>query len=161
MPAAAPSFDTAALVEKAILLSAAAHRGQRDKAGAPYILHPLRMMMRMETPEAQMAAMLHDVVEDAGWTLEALRQAGFPEVVVAAVDHLTRRAEEPYEAFVVRAAQHPLARQIKKADLEDNMDLRRLRTLTDDDHARIARYLRAWQVLDAKDTAVARKKGSD
>ncbi len=140
-------LDEAGWLERAVLLAVEAHRGQRDKAGAPYILHPLRMMLRMETPHEMMAAVLHDVVEDSGWTLDGLRREGFPEAVLEAVECLTRRRDESYEAFIERTAQHPLARRVKRADLEDNMDLRRLGPLTERDQDRLARYQQAWQRL--------------
>ena len=68
-------------LEDAVAIAAQAHRGQKDKAGAPYLLHPLRMMLRMRSETAMMAAVLHDVVEDTDWTLEGLRERGFPEEV--------------------------------------------------------------------------------
>src|SRR3712207_6978878 len=71
-----------ATIEDAICVAAQAHRGQQDKAGAPYLLHPLRMMLRMDSETAMMAAALHDVVEDTDWTLKRLREAGFAEEVV-------------------------------------------------------------------------------
>src|SRR5690349_12469488 len=91
-------------LEEAIRIAVEAHRGQKDRAGAPYILHPLRMMLRVQTDAERMAAVLHDVVEDTDWTLDALREHGFPDEVVTAVDHLTRREGESYEEFVTRAA---------------------------------------------------------
>lgn len=136
-----------ATLERAIQIAVAAHAGQVDKAGAPYILHPLRMMMRGRTPEEQTVAVLHDVVEDSDWTLDRLRAEGFSEAVVTAIDHLTRRDDETYDAFVARAAKHPLARWVKLLDLEDNMDVRRLDTLTEKDQARLSRYLRARKAL--------------
>ena len=134
-------------LEEAIEIAAQAHRGQRDRAGAPYILHPLRMMFAVQTDAERMAAVLHDVVEDTDWTLDALRERGFPEQVVAAVDHLTRREGESYEAFVRRAAQDPVARRVKVADLEDNMDVRRIGTVSADDVERLTKYHRAWRLL--------------
>jgi (p)ppGpp synthase/HD superfamily hydrolase len=134
-------------LEEAIGIATEAHRGQRDRAGAPYILHPLRMMFAVQTDAERMAAVLHDVVEDTEWTLEALRERGFPEQVVTAVDHLTRREGESYEAFVLRAAEHPVARRVKVADLEDNMDVRRLGTVSADDAERLTKYHRAWRLL--------------
>lgn len=134
-------------IEDAIALAVQAHRGQKDRAGAPYILHPLRMMFRVETDAEKMAAVLHDVVEDTDWTLDGLRAEGFPEDVVAAVDHLTRREDESYEEFVRRAAAHPVARRVKIADLEDNMDVRRTGTVTEKDVERLTRYVRAWRSL--------------
>ncbi len=135
------------LVERAVAVALEAHRGQLDKAGAPYLLHPLRMMLRMDTPETMMAAVLHDVVEDADWTFDGLRAEGFPEDVVLAIEHLTRRKGETYEAFIERAAKHPLARRVKLADLEDNMDVRRLDALTKANVDRLARYLKARRRL--------------
>lgn len=139
--------DEAAMLEKAILLAVEAHSGQRDKAGDPYILHPLRMMLTLDTPSEKIAAVLHDVVEDTEWTLEGLRREGFSEEVIDAVACLTKQGDESYEAFVERAAQHPIARRVKLADVEDNMDVRRLDTLTNKDQDRLARYLRAWRRL--------------
>ena len=134
-------------LEQAIVIAVEAHRGQKDRSGAPYILHPLRMMFRVQTEAERMAAVLHDVVEDTAWTLEALREHGFPDEVVDAVDHLTRREGESYEDFVTRAAAHPVARRVKVADLEDNMDVRRTGTLGERDVERLTRYLRAWRRL--------------
>jgi len=140
-------------IEEAIRIAVEAHRGQKDKAGAPYILHPLRMMFRMRTDAERMAAVLHDVVEDTPWTLDALRARGFPDEVVDAVDHLTRRDGESYDEFAGRAGRHPVARRVKIADLEDNMDLRRIGEVSEKDIERINRYLRAWRLLtdDAQD----------
>src|SRR5262245_42600014 len=120
-----------ATLERTILIAAQAHQGQRDKGGAPYILHPLRMMMRMESEAAMIAAALHDVVEDSGWTLEQLRGEGFSKEVLLAVDCLTRRDGESYDEFVARAQANPIARQVKIADLEDNMNVKRLGKMTD------------------------------
>lgn len=142
-----------ATVEDAVSIAARAHRGQTDKAGAPYLLHPLRMMLRMETEAAMMAAVLHDVVEDTGWTLERLRGEGFPDEVVEAVDCLTRREGESYEEFVERARANPIARRVKIADLEDNMNVRRFGRLGAKDLERLEKYHRAWCVLtNADDT---------
>src|ERR1700761_6869948 len=106
-------------LERAIALAATVHAGQRDKAGAPYILHPLRMMLKMKTVETQMAAVLHDVVEDCGVTPALLAHEGFPVSVIEAVGALTKKvingSEEPYEEFIRRAAQNPIARLVKLA----------------------------------------------
>jgi len=136
-------------IEEAIRIAVDAHRGQRDRGGAPYILHPLRVMLRVHTDAERMAAVLHDVVEDSAWTLDDLRARGFADEVVAAVDALSRREGEDYGAFVERAAAHPVARRVKLADLEDNLDLRRTGTVEPDDAERLNRYLRAWRRLAA------------
>ena len=134
-------------LEDAIALAVEAHRGQRDKAGQTYVLHPLRLMLRLDTEPERMTAVLHDVVEDTPYTLERLRGLGYPEDVLSALDCLTRREGETYEAFIERVLPHPLARRVKLADLEDNMDVRRLPAVTARDAERLARYRAAWARL--------------
>ena len=136
-----------ATLGKAIAIAAQAHQEQRDKAGAPYILHPLRMMLRMSSETEMMAAILHDVVEDTAWTLEQLRQAGFAEEVVQAVECLTHRDHETYEEFITRVRTNPIATKVKLADLEDNMDMRRLSVVTAQDVQRLHTYHHAWMAL--------------
>ena len=136
-----------AIIEDAVSIAAQAHRGQKDKAGAPYLLHPLRMMLRMDTEAAMMAAVLHDVVEDTDWTLERLREVGFSEEVLEALDCLTHREGESYQQFVERVRTNPIARQVKIADLEDNMNVRRINRLGPRDLERLEKYHRAWRAL--------------
>jgi (p)ppGpp synthase/HD superfamily hydrolase len=137
-------------LERAIAIASQAHEGQVDKAGAPYILHPLRMMLSVDTPEARMAAVLHDVVEDTQVSLEELRAEGFSEAVIEAVEALTRRPEEEndYDAFIRRVAPNPLARTVKLADLRDNCDISRIAQPTEKDWRRIEKYKRAIQYLE-------------
>lgn len=139
-------------VEQAIAIAVKAHAGQTDKAGQPYILHPLRVMLRVQTPEERIAAVLHDVVEDCGVTLGELREAGFPASAVEAVEVLThapKLSEEEYFEVIRRAAAHPIARRVKRADLEDNLDIRRITVLTERDLARLNKYKRAVRLLDS------------
>ena len=134
---------TMATLERAIEIAARAHAGQVDKAGAPYVFHPLRMMMAVSSPEARMAAVLHDEVEDTPVTLEDLRAEGFPGVVIEAVEALTKRAGEHYETCIRRVAMNPIAREVKLADLRDNSDLSRIAVPTEKDRERIEKYRRA------------------
>ena len=132
-------------LEDAIIYATNAHRGQRDKAGQPYITHPLRVMNNLgldASLDEQMAALLHDVVEDCGVTLDDLRAAGFPPVVIKAVDHLTKNeeGERDYQKAIERAALNPIARRVKIADLTDNMNLARIAAPTEKDHERAAKY---------------------
>lgn len=131
---------TAELVSQAVTIAALAHQYQVDKANAPYILHPLRLMLRAKTPLEQVVAVLHDVVEDSDWTLEKLAAAGFPQEVIIALDCLTRRPDETYEAFIDRVLTNPLATRVKRYDLEDNMTLTRIASLTEKDLTRLERY---------------------
>jgi (p)ppGpp synthase/HD superfamily hydrolase len=132
---------------KAIRIAAEVHDGQQDRFGAPYILHPLRVMMRMTSEEERIAAVLHDVIEDSDWTLHNLCKEGFSEVILQAVDCLTRRQGEPYFEYIERLKPNPLARAVKIADLEDNMDMKRIDTVTNKELDRLARYHQAWLIL--------------
>ena len=136
-------------IERAVVIAAEAHAGQVDKAGAAYLLHPLRLMLQVETEDERIVAVLHDVVEDSDWTLEALRAEGFSEPVLAAIDSVTRRGGETYDAFVQRAGRDPIGRPVKLADLRDNCDLGRIPSPTDKDRSRVAKYERAIATLEA------------
>jgi (p)ppGpp synthase/HD superfamily hydrolase len=138
-------------LEDAILLAAQAHRGQRDKAGRPYILHPLRVMLALEGEDERIVGVLHDLVEDTGHTLDELLAAGYSEAVLAALDCLTRRDGETYEQFVERIKPNPIARRVKLADLADNLDVRRLPAVGERDAERLNRYLKAWAELRGAD----------
>ncbi|MGB5061154.1 MAG: HD domain-containing protein [Candidatus Promineifilaceae bacterium] len=134
-------------LDTALAIAIQAHAGQVDKAGQPYILHPLRLMFQMATEEEMITAVLHDVVEDSDVTLDALRQAGFSEKVVTAVAAVSRQDDETYEEFIRRLRPNALAAKVKLADLTDNMDARRLKTITPKDLARIEKYHHAWIAL--------------
>lgn len=127
-------------LERAIQIAAAAHAGQVDKAGQTYILHPLRVMLRVAAGNEQMAAVLHDVVEDTSVTLEQLTLEGFPQEVLEAVEALTKRPGESRLQAAARAAAHPVARAVKLADNAENMDLTRITAPTDKDFARLWEY---------------------
>ncbi len=133
-----------ATLEKAMFIAVKAHQGQKDKAGEPYILHSLRVMLRMTSEAEMIAAVLHDIVEDTYWTTADLRKEGFAEEILEVVDCLTRRKKESYEEFIERVERTPVARKIKLADLEDNMDMRRISEPTEKDWQRLKKYHRTW-----------------
>jgi (p)ppGpp synthase/HD superfamily hydrolase len=109
-------------IERAIEIAARAHAGQFDPAGEPYILHPLRMMLKLHSPESRIAAILHDVVEKADdWTLERLRLEGFSADVLEAVEALTKTPGETFEDLVKRAGRNKIGRLVKVADIEDHL----------------------------------------
>jgi (p)ppGpp synthase/HD superfamily hydrolase len=130
-------------LERAIAIAATAHAGQVDKGGAPYILHPLKVMLRMTTLEERIVAVLHDVVEDCGVSLDDLRKEGFSEEVLTAIASVTKVPGESYEDFVDRAAQNPIGRAVKLADLEENSDISRIASPGWEDLERIEKYRRA------------------
>lgn len=109
-------------LEDAILVAVKAHRGQVDKAGQPYILHPFRVMFCLETDEERIAGMLHDVIEQSSITLSRLKAMGFSRKGVEALDHLTwRKARESYQQYIDRVRLNPLAVTVKIADLRDHL----------------------------------------
>jgi (p)ppGpp synthase/HD superfamily hydrolase len=134
-------------LERAIELAARAHAGQVDKAGQPYILHPLRLMLAVRSPHERMAAVLHDVVEDTPTTFADLEAEGFPREVVAAVRALTNTEGEARIDAARRAAADPVARAVKLADVTDNMDLSRIAAPTEKDFARLKEYEQVRQLL--------------
>jgi len=141
-----------ATLERAIEIAARAHACVTDKAGDPYIFHPLRMMMRVTSMEAKIVAVLHDVVEDSETTFDRLRAEGFSEEVVAAVDGVTDRKHlgESYDDFVRRASENPISCEVKIADLEDNMNMLRLDKVGPKQLERLERYHRSWLKLTGK-----------
>lgn len=140
------------LLEHAIAIALDVHSGQRDRYGRPYILHPLHVMLQMDSQEEMTAAVLHDVVEDSDTTLNDLRAHGFPENILQAVDLLTHeKSAMSYDEYVRRLKPNPIARKIKLADLQHNMDIRRLKNVGPDDAARLEKYHRAWRMLTGDD----------
>ncbi len=135
------------LLAKAVRIATEAHEGQKDRYGAPYILHPLRVMQRLVTPPEKTVGILHDVVEDTDWTFESLKKEGFPDDLLEPLKAVTKQDDEDYEQFVRRSAANPLARRVKLADLEDNMDLRRMPQISEKDVPRLQKYVKAWNFL--------------
>ena len=145
-------------LEDAIALAAAAHRGQGYPTSSlrrePFILHPLRVMLRVGSDAERMVAVLHDLVEDTGHTLGDLRRLGYPGGVVEAVDRLTRRGGEPYDGYIRRVEGHPVARRVKLADLADNIANNRGVDPIEEERARLERHERARaRLLAAEDEA--------
>jgi len=135
------------LFDLALKIAVEAHREQKDKSGREYIMHPIRVAERCKDPRAKIVALLHDTIEDTNVTAEYLRCEGFPDEIINGVLSVTKREGETYDDFVRRAAENVIGREVKIADLEDNMDIRRLKEITAEDVARLQKYLRAWQYL--------------
>ena len=135
------------LLQKARAIAEEAHRGQVDKGGNPYVQHPVRVAEACCTPEAKIAALLHDTIEDGGVTAGYLCEQGFPDCIVEAVVALTRQEGEDYEDYVRRVAANPIGREVKLADLSDNMDISRIPHPTNRDWSRLEKYRRAWRLL--------------
>ncbi len=136
------------LFDKALRLAVHAHAGHVDRAGRPYLLHVLQVAGGCSDDlMAATVAALHDVVEDSTLTLRDLKDQGFPPLVVDAVDALTRREGESYEDSIERVAKNGLAVKVKRADLQNNLDIRRLTQVSSADIGRLERYRKAWERL--------------
>jgi (p)ppGpp synthase/HD superfamily hydrolase len=155
-----------ATLERAITIAAEAHAGQLDKAGASYILHPLRVMLSLETENERIVGVLHDVVEDCcDWTFERLIVEGFSSEIIEALKSVTKNhskknpivfsadailADESYHDFVIRACRNPIGRRVKLADLTDNCDLSRISHPSSKDYERVQKYRDAIAYIQSK-----------
>lgn len=153
-------------LQRAIAIAVEAHDGQTDKGGAPYILHPLRIMMSLKTEDEMIVGVLHDVVEDCadkGFTWEYLEQQGFSETVLNALKTVTKTPEEEkhfkslsgqdridaYLEFVSRAKANPIGKRVKRVDIFDNLNVSRISELTQKDLDRLNQYKKAIEFLDS------------
>lgn len=136
------------MLKKAIEIATEAHKGATDKYGSPYINHVTRVMDLGATEDEKIVGVLHDVVEDTHWTFEKLEAEGFSSEVIAALKCVTKIfEEEDYEEFTLRVSKNPLAVKVKVNDLTDNMDIRRIPSITEKDWVRLMKYHKAYRFL--------------
>ena len=138
-------------LERAIEIAVSAHKGVKDKGGNPYILHPLRVMLSLNSEEEKIVGVLHDVVEDAeDWTFEKLQNEGFSTQILEGLQSVTKTSEdENYDEFVQRALANTIGRQVKIADIKDNLDVTRLNILTEKDVKRLQSYKKSLKILQS------------
>jgi len=137
------------MLSMAITIATRAHAGQVDKGGAPYILHPLRVMLTRGNELERICAVLHDTIEDSDITFDVLRKEGFSEEVIAVLDCLTKREGETYEDFIERILINKTACRVKLADLCDNINLSRIENPNEKDKARIKKYNHARERIES------------
>ncbi len=137
------------MLELARSIAFEAHKGQQDKAGKDYVLHPIRVAEKLKNycSEVQIVAYLHDTIEDTFVTPEFLKEKGFNDEIVEAVLSVTRKEGESYMEFIRRCAENPISRIVKTEDLKDNMDITRLNKITDEDIQRLRKYHKAYKYL--------------
>ena len=139
-------------LEQAIHIAVNAHLGQVDKADAPYIFHPLRVMQQVNSTEEKILAILHDVVEDTSLTFNDLIDKGIPKHMVITLRLLTREKDMPYEDYIRKIGENPVATKVKIADLIDNMDASRLKQVSESDMERLQKYSRILKYLKSVST---------
>lgn len=133
--------------KKAYEIAKKAHLGQIDKAGEDYIKHPEKVASFVNSDEEKAVAYLHDVIEDTELTLEDLREYGFSEEVLKAVDVITKKKGQDYQSYLNLVKTNELARVVKLADLRHNSDLTRLPKITKKDLERNKKYISAIKFL--------------
>jgi GTP diphosphokinase / guanosine-3',5'-bis(diphosphate) 3'-diphosphatase len=139
------------LLLKAIHLASEKHDGQLDLSGQPYILHPLTVMLKMHTEEERVCAILHDVIEDCDISIDELqKELGLTSGMCQVINLLTKIKDSDYEEYISKIKSNSTARKIKIADLEHNMDIKRIigrSDMTEKDKTRMAKYYKAWSYL--------------
>lgn len=136
------------MLSKAFEIISEAHKGQKDKVGDPYFLHLIRVMQRGKNDTEKICGLLHDLVEDTDWTFERLESEGFSNKIIDVLRCVTKFPEdEDYEHFINRIKKNKTAVNVKLNDLQDNMDITRLNTITKIDVARLRKYLKAYREL--------------
>ena len=136
-------------LHRAIEIALDAHKNVSDKGGNPYILHPLRLMLQMDSEEEMIVAILHDVVEDSEkWSFDKLKEEGFSKKIINSLRSVTKENKnEDYEKFIDRSIKDKIGRKVKIADISDNLDISRLKEVTDKDIIRINKYKKALAKL--------------
>ncbi len=134
--------------KKALKLCFEAHKEQTDQSGMPYVFHPFHLAEQMDDEDSTIVALLHDVVEDTDYTLEDLRNLGFSEVVLAAIEAMTHLSEVPYVEYLEKIKTNPLAKKVKLADIMHNSDQTRLEPGDERAAYWAAKYKNALEVLE-------------
>jgi len=137
------------LLERAIKLAKKYHEGQFDKGGSPYIEHPLRVMNGVESIEEKIVAVLHDVLEDCDVSREQLIDEVIPEYLVEKLEILCKGKSEKYFDYIDRIKADELTINVKLSDLNDNMNLKRLKEVTEKDIKRLEKYKTAKEILES------------
>lgn len=135
------------LLSLAFEIAVDAHFGQVDKAGKPYIHHPMRVMNSVEKIEEKIVAILHDTLEDTYVTVSWLRIQGFPDVILEALQAITKVEGEDYNTYINRVRTNPIALKVKIADMEDNMNISRIKNPTEKDYKRLEKYKSIYPLL--------------
>lgn len=138
------------MFDKAMFIAAREHLGVRDKGGNAYILHPMRIAMRLRTNDEELMsiAILHDVVEDSKLTFDDLKAEGFSDRVITALRLLTHQKGVSYDDYIDAMQGNKDALKVKREDLRDNSDITRLKGLREKDFERMNKYIRAFAKVE-------------
>lgn len=129
------SANNTRMLQRAIEIAVDGHKGQVDKNGELYILHPMRVMGAFQDDARRIVGILHDIVEDTHYELADLAKTGFGDDIRNAVDAITKRDGEPYNDYLGRIITNDIARDVKLADISDNSS--RLERVSEPDRSRL------------------------
>lgn len=132
------------MILKALFVAIQAHKGQKDKGGKAYMFHPIRVALNCTNKDAKVVALLHDVVEDTDYDIEKLKLS---KAQMKALNLLTHNPQTPYMEYIEKIKDDPIAKEVKLSDLRDNMNLSRLKTITQKDLDRVDKYKKAYKML--------------
>ena len=135
------------MINKAMKIAYKAHHGKTDRAGVPYIFHPIHIAEQMIDEDSIIVALLHDVVEDTDITIDKLKSEGFNDRIIDALCYLTHDKEMDYMTYINLITRNDIARKVKLADLMHNSELTRLKKVTDRDIERVRKYSAAIKLL--------------
>ena len=136
------------MTKKALKLCFETHKDQLDKSGLPYVFHPFHLAEQMTDEDTTVVALLHDVVEDSDRTIDDLREMGFSENVISAIEFMTHDPEVPYMDYVAAIKSNPIAKAVKLADLRHNSDMSRLDNIIPYDEIRAEKYRKSIELLE-------------
>lgn len=144
----------------AMHIAAREHLHITDKGGNAYILHPMRIAMRLRTNDEELMsiAIMHDVIEDSKVTFEDLREHGFSERVIDALKLLTHMKGLSYDDYIDAMKDNRDALLVKREDLRDNSDITRLKGISDKDFERMRKYQRSFVKVEEYLKAFSEKK---
>ena len=138
------------LLQKAISIAYNSHKNQYNVNGEPYILHPLRIMLKTKDEEQMITAVLHDVVERSDFEIDHLEIEGFNKDIVAALDALSRKNDELYDSYISRVLKNKLAIKIKVIDLMDNIKIHKSINIKENASIKLIQYENALSRIKAK-----------
>lgn len=137
----------------AMLCAFLAHGEKKDKEGAPYLMHPIRVAEKVNSKDSKIVALLHDVLEDSSITAANLHEIGFSSTIIQALQAITRKKFQSYSDYLDQVAKNPLAKEVKLADIKDNLNPERLSHLDSFTQNRLSKkYTAAIKYLESKET---------
>ena len=134
--------------KKALKFMFEKHKEQYDKSGMPYVFHPFTVAQSVDDENSTIVALLHDILEDTETTTDELRELGFNEEIIEALEYLNHDKNVDYFDYIKNISTNKIATKVKIADLKHNSDLSRLNEITQKDLDRVEKYKKSLEILE-------------